>query len=99
MLAAQGHVTGLVRRDLVAFAQRRAGRVGAQIHGRLAPAIADRAHLAKIIGQRQQRRGAVEQLALEVGAQPLAQDRRVQIVADPGELIDLGSGEELGPRR
>src|SRR6476469_8067775 len=74
MLAAQRDVT-VVAADLGL----RAGRdrvtfgIDAEVHRRLAPALAHRLELDQRIREREQGGGAGEQLALEVGAQAVAE--------------------------
>ena len=94
--AAQGDVAvvaadlGLgARRDGVAFA------VDAQVHRRLAPALAHRLQLDQRVGQREQRRRAGKQLAAEVGAQAVAEHRNADLVGDAAQLQDMVAGQEL----
>jgi hypothetical protein len=70
--------------------------VDAQVHRRLAPAIADRLQLDQGVGEREQMGAPLEQIGLEIGAQAVGEDRDVELVADRGELDDLGAGQELG---
>src|SRR3546814_2297705 len=67
---AQGQVT-VVAADfgLRAMAYRRATGIDAQVHCRLAPAMAHRLQFDQRIGEPQQRRRSGEQLALEIGPQ------------------------------
>ncbi len=57
--------------------------------------MADGAHLAQVVGQRQQRRRAGEQPAAEIDPQPVAHHRLAKVVGDAGQLPDLLLGQEL----
>ena len=69
--------------------------IDAQVHRRLAPAFAHRLQLDQRVGQREQRRRAGEQLALEIGAQAVAEHRDAELVGDPAQLQDMVAGQEL----
>src|SRR6478735_2298798 len=81
--------------DLGALARDLALTVQAHDHRRLAAAMADGAHLAQLVGNRQQRHRAREQLALEIRTQTIGHDRNADTVGDAGELPDLPLIEEL----
>ena len=70
-------------------------RVDAQVHRRLAPAIADRLQLDERVGEREQMRAALEQIGLEIGPEAVGEHGNVELVADRGELDDLRAGQEL----
>jgi hypothetical protein len=58
--------------------------------------VADRLELGEVVGEAEQGGAAREEFALEVGAQPIAEDGEVEDVGDVAELPDLLGGEELG---
>ena len=58
--------------------------------------MADRAHLAQLVGERHELGGPLEERAPEVGPQAVAQDRDGEIVRDAGELAHLLARQELG---
>src|SRR5690606_39054838 len=95
--AADRHVA-LVAADLHLrpFAHRRALRVHAHGHRRLAAAVADGLDLADLVGPGQQVLAALEQLAAEIRAQPVAQHRHAQRGDHLAQRPDLGPAEELG---
>ena len=96
MLAAQRDVA-VVSADLGL----RAGRdrialgIDPQVHGRLAPAFANRLQFDQAVAQGQQGGRAWKQMALEVRAQAVAEDRNLQLVGDPAKLKHMIAGEEL----
>jgi len=57
--------------------------------------MADRAHLAHLVGQRQKRGGTGEQLASEIDAQAVGHHRHIQIVDGAGQLPDLFAAQPL----
>ena len=81
--------------DLPALGQGGAVFVHANDHRRLAPAVADRPHLAQFVRQRQQRSGAGKQLAPEIDPQPIGHDRYVQVVDGARQLPDLFARQPL----
>jgi hypothetical protein len=81
--------------DLDAFSFRTAAGTDADDHGGLAPAVTDRLELGELVGEREQTRAPFEQLAAEIGPQPVAQNRYRKLVDDHGEIFHLLAGEEL----
>ena len=79
----------------------RAGRDGvalgvdAQVHRRLAPALAHRLQFDQRVGEREQGRRAGEEIAPEVGAQAVAEHRDAELVGDAAQLQDMVAGQEL----
>src|SRR3546814_19602604 len=71
---------------LFAFADRAPFPIHAQVHGRLAPAFADRLDLRQRVGEAEQRGAAFEQLPLEIGADAVAKNGDGQPVGDRRKL-------------
>jgi len=69
--------------------------VHAHGHGGLLAAVADGLDLLHLVGPGQQVLAAFEQLAAEVGTQPIAEHRNAQLVDHLAELPDLAAAEEL----
>ena len=59
--------------------------VDSKVHGRLAPAFADRLQLDEGIRKREQRGASLKQIALEVGAKPVAEHRDPDFVGQPAK--------------
>ena len=57
--------------------------------------MADRADLAHHISKGQKARTSREQIALEIGAKPVAHHRNPHVIGDGGQLPDLCVGQEL----
>src|SRR4051812_31197224 len=97
MLAAQRDIA-VVATDLGLRAGRDGVALGidAQVHRRLAPAFAHRFQFDQAVGEREQRSAALEEVRLEVGTQPVAEDGNAHVVADPAQLEHMVAGQELG---
>ena len=90
MAAAERHI-GFVAANLYlrTFAKHVAFFIFPNDHRRFFAAVADRAHLAHLISQRQQRGGAGKELSAKIYAQPKTHDRHRQIVHRARQLPDL----------
>ena len=90
MFAAEGDI-GLVPADLhlCAIPHRLPFGVAADDHRGFLPTMANGAHFAHLIGQREQRGRAGEKLTTEIDPQPKAHDRHAQIIHCAGQLPDL----------
>ena len=82
--------------DLGAFAHGMAVGAEANVHSCFAAAVADSFEFDEVVGPAEESGGAVEEVALEIGTQAVAEDRDVEVIGHGGELLDLGAGEELG---
>src|SRR5262245_16627815 len=98
IMATAKRYVALIAANLVLcpFLDREAIRVDPQVHRRLASARADRLELDQVVGDGEQRGASREELRLEIGSQPIGEDRYGELVAHRGELKDLCSGEPLG---
>jgi hypothetical protein len=97
MAAAHGDVAVVAADlDLGAVAHGVAGGVDAEVHRGLAAAVADRFQLGEIVGEREERGAAGEEVALKIGAQAVAEHGDFEGVGDIGGLPHLVGGEELG---
>src|SRR5579884_2152756 len=96
MLAAKRDVA-VVAADLglLAAGDCMAFRVDAQVHRRLAPALAHRLQFDKRVRQRQKRRRAGEELALEVRPETVAQHWNAQPVRHLAQLEHVALRQEL----